>query len=239
MDNCSLRKAIRVVLTHVAIRGKRILKPIRVYGSQFSPVHFSPTFAVLFFAGLVIVELFSLPFSIRTGLPQLAEWGVFFLLAMLFSFIAGLLPPFLVSMKRKRGYPSAYGWLLIISLIPLLALHLSSGGKISLVPTFFETAGGIAVVLLFLWRGIDYIGTHDSDREAHHEWIMHNAVRALLRRSEITREEAGIVDPIEIDRPSLIPRLECLDPITRLAVEREMIVEEVVQANQREFSLRS
>ena len=107
-----------------------------------------------------------------------------------------------------------------------------------MVPIFFESAGGIAVVLLFLWRGIECIGTHDSDRKAHLEWILHNAVAALLRRNEITREEARIVNPIEINRPPLIDRLDRLGPMSRLAVEREMVVEELVQVNKREFGLR-
>ena len=239
VNNRPLHPVNSAILRFASSIGKRVLKPIRVYGSLYTPVHWSPIFAVLFLAVLVVVQFFSLPFSMRTGLPGLAEWGVFALLGVLYALLAGLLPPFLVSVKRKRGYTSAYGWLLVMSVIPLLGLQLSSGGEISLVPTFFVSAGGISVVLLFLWRGIEYIGTHDSDRNAHLDWILHNAVAALLRRNEIAEEEARIVSPIGINRPPLIERLESLGPISRLAVEREMVVEELVQINKRELGLRN
>ncbi len=216
---------------------ERIFKPIRVYGDQWSPVHLSPIFGVLIFVGLVLGQLFSLPFSIHTGLPQLAEWGVFSLLTVLFFFLVGLIPPFLVSVKRRMGYQWAYGALLVISLIVITGHSLNPSVNISLISTFLQTAGGIGIALPFLWCPIRYIGTHDNDANAHREWVMHNAVAALLRRNEITREEARIVNPIEINRPPLIDRLGCLGPITRQVVEREMVVEELVQANKREFGL--
>ena len=93
------------------------------------------------------------------------------------------------------------------------------------------------MVLLFLWRGIEVIGTHDLDREVHRDRIMGNAVTALLRRNEITREEAQIADPIEIKKRAMADRLDSLGLISRQVVEREMVVEELVQANRREFGL--
>ena len=94
------------------------------------------------------------------------------------------------------------------------------------------------MLLLFLWPFIEYIGTHDSDKEAHDEWIMHLAVAILLRRGEITPEDGRIINPIGMDGPDLATRLESLGPFARQSVEREMIIEEVVQVNKRGFGPR-
>ena len=215
----------------------RILKPIRLDSPLYSPLHFSPIFAVLFLSALVLVHLCSPIFSIRANLPQLAEWGFLSLYAVMFSFGSGLLPPVLVCVKKKRGYPSVYGLVILLSLIPILGLWVNPFIDISPISAFFQIAGGLSVALLFLWDFIKHIGTHDSVRDSRNEWIMHNAVAALLRRGEITRGEARTINPMGMDKHDLATRLECLNPFTRKAIERKMIVEELVQANKREFGL--
>ena len=218
-------------------RGK-ILEPIRVGGTYYSPTHFSPIFAVICLASLALTHIYTPFISLRADIPAAAEWGFLLFNFVVFSFGAGFLPPFLVSIEKHSGYPSVYCSLLVLSFIPLLGLWINPNVDISPISAFFQTAGAIGVVLLFVWPFIEHIGTHDSGREAHDEWIMHNAVASLLRRGEIVREEARIANPFELDKPDIQTRLRGLPPFTRQSIEREMIIESMVQANKRKFDFR-
>ena len=216
----------------------KLLNPVRVGGTFYSPVHFSPVFSLLCLVSFYLANMLSPFIPARAQVPDVAEWGLLSVTFVGLSFVAGLLPPFLVSVEKYRGYPSVYGVLLLLSLVPVAGLWLNPGVNISFVSAFMQSAGAIAVVLLFSWPLIRHLGTHDSDREERNEWIMHNAVAALLRRGEITQAEAAIVSPLGGSPPDLSTRLQSVGTFTRHSIEREMTIEELVQANKRRFGFR-
>ena len=168
----------------------------------------------------------------------MVEWGLLSMIFVGLSFGAGLLPPILVSVERYRGYPSVYGLVLMISLVPLAGLWLNPDVDISFVLAFLQNGGALSIALLFSWPFIKYIGTHDSDKRKHEEFILHKAVGVLLWRGEITHEEARIVDTFGRDNRSIPDRLDALDPFKRMSIEREMIIEELVQSYRRRFGLK-
>ena len=213
----------------------RLFNPIKVSGTSYSPVHFSPIFALLCLGGFYLVNMLSPFITSRAYVPGIFEWGLLSAIFIGLSFGGGLLPPFLVSVEKYRGYPSVYGVLLLLSLIPITGLWLNPRIDISFVSAFLQSGGAIGIVLLFFWPLMRYIGTHDSDRKEHIEWIMHCAVASLLKRGEITHGEAAIVNPFVDNPPDLSTRLQNVDAFTRQSIVREMVIEELFQANKRRF----
>lgn len=211
---------------------KSAFRPINLHDRYSSPVYFSPAFSLLTLGGLIIFQWTTSFLPHGLPIPEWGEWSIFAFMGLGISFIVGVIPYFLVLLYKCRGYRAVQGTVLALVLIFILALWGNPNRDISPAPAFFQTAGIVGTLSLFLWPVIKFMGTPPrSSKEGREKAILHNAVAALLRRGEITEEEAIVANPLRPDAPDLSIRLQYLPAQARWSVKREMEIERSIWRN--------
>ena len=216
----------------------KLLKPVRLPGSSSSPVHFSPSFSILLFGLMIIVNCFWPLFSFQGYLPKIIELGAISYPLIMFAIFAGFLLPILVRAEMNWGTNAVNRLFLLILIIPLLGLWFNPRHDFELLRAFFQSAGVLSLTLLIAWPLARYLGTHDSVSEREHEWILNLALGSLLRSGEIESDEARIANPVSFDKPSISTRLQSLPVLTKQKVERQMVLEKIIEDKKREFGFR-
>ena len=220
------------------LRMKAILRPVHVKGSDSPSIYFSPLTAFLALIGSFLFQWHFYQMVMPVDASGFAKLGIFVMANCVpFSLLAGLGPPILVSLEKRWGFASVQRIVLVICFILILASWANPRLEISPVLLFFQVAGVITVLMLFLWPLLKFIGTrHDPKREKQYEeFILHNSVAALLRRGEIAIEEARIANPLLIESRALSSRLQSLPMQARNSIEREMVIERMVQDYRRKY----
>ena len=214
---------------------KVAFRPINFHGRRSHPFYWSPAFALLTLVGLVIFHwITSFP---QTPLP-VAEPLELAILIMVFgiplAFVVGGVPYILVTLDNIWGYRGTQCALLSVCFVFILAFWANPNIETSLIRTFFQTAGVVATLSLFLWPVVKFMGSSQMELQRHEELILFNAVNALVRRGEISYEEAELVAPLSY--------LGALDPSVRLqslsnkaltSIVREYEIERLLQDKRR------
>jgi hypothetical protein len=218
----------------------RAIKPVNLHGRYSHPLYFSPSFAILSLASLVLFRWWTSIPRFESLLPAWVEWSILVVfLAIPMSLMAGLAPYAMVKLHERWGYASVLCTVLSLCLVFILSLWANPNKEVSLLPVFFQVAGVVGTLSLFLWPAMKLLGTPpDTSKEAREELAIHNAVAALLRRGEITMEEAVVANPWEESAPPLSIRLQNLPRQARWSIEREIEIERSIQENMRKSDSR-
>ena len=211
------------------------ITPVNLHPRYYSPLYFSPAFSVLILLGLSLFRWWSSIPSLAPLVPPWAEWTILVVfLALPISFMAGLAPYAMVKLHERWGYASVQCAVLSLCLVFILALWANPNKELSPFSSFFQVAGVVGTMMLFLWPAMKLLGTPpDTSKEAREDLVLHNAVAAVLRRGEITMEEAVVVNPWEDGAPALAIRLQNLPIQARWSIEREIEIERSIQENMR------
>ena len=152
------------------------------------------------------------------------------------AIFAGGVPYVLVTLDELWGHTMMQCTLLSICFVFILALWANPNVEISLVRKFFQTAGVVATLSLFLWPAVKYMGTPKADPHAYEEWLLFNAVNAVYRRGEISFEEAELVAPLGLSGRKPLVGPQSLSPKAWTSIVREIEIERLLQARKRKTS---
>ena len=215
---------------------KFICRPVNVHDRYSPPFYHSPVFALLTLGSLVLFQRLT-SFSSQE-LPTFG-WVLLGLVGLMISLMAGFIPYVLVKLHERWGYASVQCTVLSLCLVLILSLWANPNKDVTPLSTFFEVAGVVATLSLFLWPVMKLLGTPpDTSKEAREELVIHNAVGALLRRGEITMQEAVVANPWEDTAPALGIRLQNLPIQARWSIAREIEIERSIQQNMRKSDSR-
>ena len=216
-----------------------VWRPVNVHDRYSPPLYHSPVFALLTLGSLTLFQrLTSFP---AQGLPTFPTfgWVLLGLVGLMLSLMAGFVPYVLVKLHERWGYASVQCTVLSLCLVFILALWANPNKDVTPYPVFFQVAGVVGTLSLFLWPVLKLLGTPPNTREQEREqFLLFNAVGALLRRGEITNEEAAQADPLNLDGPELSVRLQGLPLQTQVSIKREIEVERLIQEQKRKTNLR-
>ena len=216
-----------------------VFQPINIHGGRTRPLYWSPAFAFLTLVTLIAFRwVTSLP-PTNLSNSQPLEWAILVIfLGVPLALFAGGVPYVLVTLKELWGYAMMQCTLLSICFAFILALWANPNVAISPVWTFFQTAGMVATISLFLWPAVKYMGTPKVDHKALEELILLNAVNAVYRRGEISFEEAELVAPLRLSRYNPSVGLQSLSLKSRTSILREIEIERLLQSRRLKTSRR-
>ena len=150
----------------------RATKPVNLYGRYSHPLYFSPSFAILSLASLIFFRWWTSIPTFESLLPAWVEWSILVVfLAIPMSLMAGLAPYAMVKLHERWGYASVQCTVLSLCLVFILALWANPNKEVSPLPIFFQVAGVVGTLSLFLWPAMKRMGTrHDPEGETHSMW---------------------------------------------------------------------
>lgn len=215
---------------------KFICTPVNVHDRYSPPFYHSPVFAILTLGSLILFQrLTSFP---SQGLPTFG-WVLLGFVALGTSLMAGFVPYVLVKLHERWGFASVQCTVLSLCLVLILALWINPNRNVTPLPVFFQVAGVVGTLLLFMWPVIKLLGTPpDMWKQEREELLVHNAVAAVLHRGEVTTEEAAVANPLLLNPPALSVRLQNLPIQARWSIEREIEIERSIQENMRKSDSR-